>query len=43
MNKSIGIKNSFDFQCDFSFDFAWQDKSSFVLHAGNCSGYSFKG
>ncbi len=27
-----------DYQCDFSFSFAWQDDSSFVLHTdtGNC-------
>ena len=32
MNRSIISMTSFDdFQCDFSFDFAWQDRSSFVL------------
>ena len=32
--KSISVMKSFDFQCDFSFDFAWQqDEGSFVLCA----------
>lgn len=30
-NRSAMIKSFDDFQCDFSFDFAWQDRSSFVL------------
>lgn len=40
MNSIINktIKSFNDYQCDFSFDFDWQDQGSFVLHAntGNC-------
>jgi hypothetical protein len=42
-NKSISVMKSFDFQCDFSFDFAWQqDYGSFVLCADNCSPLSLR-
>ena len=35
MNRSaMGMKSFNDYQCDFSFDFAWQqDKSSVVLRS----------
>ena len=35
------VNKFYDYQCDFSFSFDWQDEGSFVLHTktGNCLAY----